>query len=273
MFKNFQEAVKAAYLDQKNKGQLPFEKAQPSTGELQAWCLQRSLQKLSVEDVEVLTKFFASRQSEKDLSVLIENSDLDKLRPLRNFITGYTKTPSEIIVKLLAVLIDFQPRPYKAINWGEQVHVELAEKQLNSKGDYIQASHIELLGRKEKNNWKRYIAPGLIALFLLLGFVYYTQHATECMCWNGMRYVEVDCQDMEQPYQVIGLDKDKLLHFQKIMHPDTLNDTHIGRVWYSKIDNKVEFFTAPGHHPVSYNKSLKAATKHIIDKYAHKTTP
>src|SRR5690606_39627916 len=72
----------------------------------------------------------------------------------------------------------------------------------------------------------------------------------ECMCWNGEKYIPVDCQDKTQPYQVIGLDQDKLEHFRKITKPDTLGIKDIGNIWYSKMDNEVEFFTVQGDHPV-----------------------
>ncbi len=90
----------------------------------------------------------------------------------------------------------------------------------------------------------------------------------ECMCWNGEKYIEVDCQSKTQPYQVIGLDKNKLDGFVKITRPDTLGPKDVGRVWYSKINHEVEFFTGPGYHPTEFGRSLKAATIRILNSYA-----
>ena len=67
---------------------------------------------------------------------------------------------------------------------------------------------------------------------------------------------------------VIPLDRDRLENFQKIQRLDTLNLEDVNKVWYSKVNNEVEFFTAPGLHPEHQERGLKLATKYIIEKYA-----
>ena len=55
---------------------------------------------------------------------------------------------------------------------------------------------------------------------------------------------------------------------QKITRPDTLTfENAENRVWYDKSNNQVEFFTQYGLHPTNH-KTLRAVTKHMIDKYA-----
>ncbi|PRD56830.1 hypothetical protein [Sphingobacterium gobiense] len=310
MFEKFQTAVRNAYLDLKNEGQLHFDRAWPSPGELKSWCLKCYVQGLNPDDELVFMRFFNREQATEDLAAIIEGFDLDKLRPLRNFISGDTqRRPDENIVKLLAVLIDFKPRPYKASHWDEHVYTDSLNNEEENpsttgsrygdsfaeplstdgteKEDHwpkaIEQEQVENLEykkaplkaieikRKSKNNKLLYVGVGL-AIVTVLFVVYNIFTPANCMCWNGERYVEVDCQDKGQPYQVIGLDKNKLIHFQKITRPDTLNREHVGKVWYSKINNEVEFFTYPGHHPIEYGRSLKAATEHIIDRYAGEDT-
>ncbi|MGJ1193289.1 hypothetical protein [Sphingobacterium siyangense] len=101
-----------------------------------------------------------------------------------------------------------------------------------------------------------------------LAIIIFDPPLNDCMCWNGEKYIEVDCQSKTQPYQVIGLDKNKLEGFVKITRPDTLGPKDVGRVWYSKINHEVEFFTGPGYHPTEFGRSLKAATTRILDSYA-----
>ena len=112
----------------------------------------------------------------------------------------------------------------------------------------------------------RFSGVALLVLAILTTVHFLTPE--ECMCWNGEKYIEVDCQSKTQSYQVIGLDKNKLEGFVKITRPDTLGPKDVGRVWYSKINHEVEFFTGPGYHPTEFGRSLKAATMRILDSYA-----
>lgn len=112
----------------------------------------------------------------------------------------------------------------------------------------------------------RFSSIALLVLAILTTVHFLTPE--DCMCWNGEKYIEVDCQSKTQPYQVIGLDKSKLEGFVKITRPDTLGPKNVGRVWYSKINHEVEFFTGPGYHPTEFGRSLKAATIRILDNYA-----
>lgn len=307
MFEKFQSAVRNAYLDLKNSGELDFDREWPSPGELKSLCLSCYLRGLSKEDETVFIRFFNREQSTKELPVLIEQFDLDKLRPLRNFISGDTqKRPDENIVKLLAVLINFKPRPYRATDWDDQVYSVGSKKELENQSttasvptdlpvdilDSLEVEkeiQVEKVGddvhqeeksekkydiitqtsiKKKSNNKTIVYALGIFVIIVVCCVVFFNIDTPDCMCWNGERYVEVDCQDRAQPYQVVGLNKNKLVHFRKITRQDTLNFEDVGKVWYSKIDNRLEFFTYPGHHPVHYEKSLKAATKHIIENYA-----
>lgn len=121
-------------------------------------------------------------------------------------------------------------------------------------------------GKTFFRNKTYYPYGGLI--IVIIAIVIYSFINKECMCWNGIKYIKVDCRDNTQPYQIIGLNEDKLHNFEKIMKPDTLTKADVGKVWYSKIDNEVEFFTHSGYHPVHSKKSLKAATEHIINTWA-----
>jgi len=53
------------------------------------------------------------------------------------------------------------------------------------------------------------------------------------------------------------------------MFSDTLTKNSLGKVWYSKIDGKVEFFTSAGFHPVHIDRRLKPLTDYMIKKYVY----
>jgi len=121
MFERFQLAVRNAYLDLKNKNELHFGREWPSTGMLKNWCLTVYNTGISKEDELIYNRIFNQTANQDCLETAIKNYDPDKFRPLRNFIIGETKgRPDENLVKLLAILIDFNPRPYHAKDWEDQ---------------------------------------------------------------------------------------------------------------------------------------------------------
>lgn len=91
----------------------------------------------------------------------------------------------------------------------------------------------------------------------------------ECMYWNGEIYVEVFCGEKIEGAEVLGLNEEAKL-LRKITRPDTLTEENsLGKVWYDKSNNHVEFFTHYGKHPEN-GKTLKELTSHILEKYAKK---
>lgn len=91
----------------------------------------------------------------------------------------------------------------------------------------------------------------------------------ECMYWNGEHYVEVFCDELVYTGEIIALNEEKKL-LSKITRPDTLTEENsLGKVWYDKSNNHVEFFTYYGKHPEN-GKTLKEVTSHILEKYAKK---
>lgn len=96
-----------------------------------------------------------------------------------------------------------------------------------------------------------------------------TERKKECMYWNGNHYEEVFCDEWIDGKTIIAINQElKLL--RKIDFPDTLTvENALGKVWYVKSNNKVEFFTHYGIHPEN-GKTLKPITRYIIKKYIQK---
>lgn len=395
-FDKFKKAVREAYLEKKSLEVLPDELNTPSPANLREYSLIRLHEQLSQDDINVFKNYFSRQNKDESIETAIKYANLGKLRSLQNFIIGETLAPSEKIVKMVAILIDFPRRPFKGADWvetnisgdldesnlyedddvtqamkqenepgileepkdceetvtfpegqikyeeelinpdnlvkdqknveGKTVHVADATSTLidnqttdkdspiikdqgkHSNGDNGKVEETPLSGDnlfrikglygtsaedsklpsttdgsarvhttavsapnpiKGKaffRNKTYYPYGGLI--MVIIAIVIYSFINKECMCWNGFKYIEVDCRGNTQPYQIIGLNEDKLHNFEKIMKPDTLTKADVGKVWYSKIDNEVEFFTHSGYHPVDSKKSLKAATEHIINTWA-----
>lgn len=91
-----------------------------------------------------------------------------------------------------------------------------------------------------------------------------------CMYWKEDHYEAIGCDHRIPGAVIIGLDIELLKNFQKITMPDTITYASLEKVWYSKIDNKIEFFTAYGRHPVIMKYKLRPITIYIIDKYIFK---
>lgn len=89
----------------------------------------------------------------------------------------------------------------------------------------------------------------------------------ECMYWKEDHYEPAFCDEIITGTALIALDDAQLQSLKKITLPDTLTvQNALGKVWYDKSDNHLEFFTGFGLHPVN-GKTLKPITKHMIERH------
>lgn len=90
-----------------------------------------------------------------------------------------------------------------------------------------------------------------------------------CMYWADDHYQPIPCSQKIPNTLVVALDTGKVKNFKRITRPDTITHHAKGYVWYSKINSKIEFFTADGEHPLVIGRRLKPISDYIIDKYIH----
>ncbi|MDV3663179.1 hypothetical protein CMU51_03805 [Elizabethkingia anophelis] len=94
----------------------------------------------------------------------------------------------------------------------------------------------------------------------------------KCMYWNDSTYTATVCEDKNPHRIIIPIDSTELDYFKKITRPDTLtSENALGKIWYSKRWNKVDFFTTTnrkGANPKN-GATLRPVTEMIIEKYAH----
>ncbi|WP_265426623.1 hypothetical protein [Chryseobacterium sp. YIM B08800] len=100
------------------------------------------------------------------------------------------------------------------------------------------------------------------------GFAGILQSGSNCMYWDKSEYKPIDCQDKNPVYNHrIPFDYEKMEYFKRIERKDTLTvDNAFGKVWYSKYNGEVDFFTDDGVDP-NNGRELRKATEYIIDKY------
>jgi hypothetical protein len=213
--------------------------------------------------------------------------DVDRFRPLINHLNKKTENTDEKNIELLAWLIDFSRRPYtfrldtfKEDFVGHQeaekpVAVEISpelEKELSKEVDN-KLNHITVIEKPAyalfwHKSWKK-LAVFTVSIFILLFSFKSLDFLKEkdCMYWDGVNYKSISCDQKLPNIQVVALDTFKLKHFKKITKPDTLSENSIHKMWYSKIDKEIEFFTTEGMHPEHTEKALKPVSKYIFNKY------
>ena len=229
-------------------------------------------------DKGIFDRFFNFEEKEDKIKQ-IEKFDTDKFRPFKNFLINNTDISQIESLNLIAVLVDFSPRPYVKFRNGDYddnkgiVSVKIsADKNKLNVTDFIQG--LEPV--------KRFSLRGKVIIGFLVLLVFTSLgYSLKSICFpnkNGMIWVE-------NHYEVVGYDEVKnkedvkpinqfeVDHFRKISVCDTTtffkNGLHdLPMVWYGKepITGKYEYFSQPGLHPIT-GKTLKKISPYIIKKY------
>jgi hypothetical protein len=109
MFEDYKREVLDFYRLKKASNELSVALENPERLKLKKECLMVYARKNSNEDGEIIRGFFDPSRKYNDHVKSIESFDLDKFRPLINYLTKGTTIRDEQAVKLLAWLLDFQP--------------------------------------------------------------------------------------------------------------------------------------------------------------------
>lgn len=266
-FREYQEAVILAYKKNKENGKLAEELLSAQRTSIRSLCLRKYSEGLIPDDEKFFNSFFNLRSNNQDLQTLIERADPERFKPLQNFLINKVIAPSRETINLLAILIDFPDRPMS--NW-QAKNPQIPDKEkTETSEDKSQFSFV-------KKPIMRSFSPLIgLAIIPIIGIWFIINHwkNKECMYWQEDRYIPCACADLPSGTPAITYDQQKVDHFRKILRTDTLNHMHIRQIWYSKVNNELEFFTGPGMHPVYTDRSLKIASKYILEKYILKNNP
>ncbi|MFK7059531.1 hypothetical protein [Flavobacterium oreochromis] len=266
-YKDYIKGIKEKYEIEK-KGAFSGYLSKPSPALLNDYCKILKQNGLSKKDQEVLELFYG-----------LPNFDNDKFRPVCNFFNGKTVNPSQDILDIMAVLVDFKPRPLgdflkngSLSSYREEHSTVLALK--NSKQKIVdKAEEISLFRNLFYKKKSIIILLAAILPISIASLVYlFSIQNNSCLIWKEKKYIEVSCDTEANSFTDLNFKipyDENLLHLRKIEPTDTTTYFKNGKaiIWYCKINDKhIEIFNAPGHHPVS-NKPLKAITRYIINKY------
>ena len=131
-------------------------------------------------------------------------------------------------------------------------------------------SYNKFLADAEKIKLQRnnIIAGGSIATILVSGglFLNSINQNSSCMIWKENHYEEIECEETSPQMNAVPYNE-TVFQLKKITKPDTLNfENALDKVWYTKKNGEVEFYTNYGLHPEN-GKTLKPVTKYILTKY------
>ena len=278
-FEEYKEGIKAQFQAIKRVGIYGSgDLSNVTPAQLRDLCLRKAENQLSPKDEMVFRYFFNAKEGEK-LTRAIENYGIGKLKSVISFLKGEKNSENRNRIELAAILVDFTPRPFYSYFSNEGKELKIEEEPLQDmkgkKEDEVLSlvSEVgnEIKGLPEKSILNRYKkALTKVALLCSVGIGVVTLFPKkECMQWNTNHYEVVDCSTESSGFldPRIPINKDRL--DLKKLDPKTIKtyfENGQPRVWYAKIDDKIELFNQPGLHPTT-GKTLKPITQYIINKY------
>jgi hypothetical protein len=278
---DYKKGIKAKYEEAKT-GEFSGFLLNPSPAELKILCLLLFDKGISKQDQEIVDNFFDLNDA-SDKRKQIEWFNVDKLKPIGNFLKVKTETTRVVNLDLIAFLVDFHPRPYRKFVTGKEKLKLTADYSINesSRKDNKREVVIEKSGEifKEFKNRSILKRVALVVLPLLVfGFVSYGiknifYPDKNCLIWVKNHYEAVEYDEVKDTAEVSPFNQGLLDNFKKITVCDTTTffkneDTDNPLVWYGKSPNKkeYEYFNQPGLHPET-GKTLKPISRYIIKKY------
>lgn len=302
MFSDYKLRVINLYLEKSRCRELPLNLLNSSPARLREECAVAAAERLSKRDEAALKVFFGSFSSPEDLYYLIKKADADKFKPLDNWMKRKSGDTDDKNVELLAWLIDFPERPYinsymrnspayhaaEGLSPAERTvghsqpqsgRPEAAGPGEDMDGQFLRypaASGAQSPGAvflSAKRSWSEklpfLLAPAALIMFMLIFFAMNGDFRKKdtCMYWAGDRFVRANFDQKIPNVQLVALDTFRLNNFFKITRTDTLGPQCVGKIWYSKINKQVEFFTTGGMHPRHPDRQLKPVSLYMFKKY------
>jgi hypothetical protein len=263
------KAVKQKYEEEKSKKYEGF-LIEPTPAGLRELCLIFFEKGLNKKDEEVFANFFKPID-ENGLKRAIENVDVEKFKPVCNFLKGISKSTNNTILNLLAIIVELECRPFsKFIHNGEVKDdsvIEHNEKVSNSVENK----------KNLKTGFKKKVGIGILGLLGLFTIGYTAKDIImpekQCMVWQKDHYAAVDCNDRNSANSLGEFSEVKSLNeefgLKRIIPNSETQFFKNGKpqVWYCKINNdSIEFFSNHGFHPEN-GKPLRPVTNYILKKY------
>ncbi|RZJ51999.1 MAG: hypothetical protein EOO44_13170 [Flavobacterium sp.] len=283
---DYKKAVRAKYEIEK-EGEYSNYFSPTSQANLRNLCWERFKENNNSDDLITFNDFF---EFKFDLTKKNHfSSTTDKFRPIVTFLKGEKEPANFYSVEMAAILVDFQPRPFKKFK--EKGIIKLDEPKQGPKlpepffvapedsgakveeGENKTPIDEKPLRKSILDTFNKKARLGIISTIILglIGAVIYFYMKKDCMQWTGDHYEKVDCvQEMNSfvGFNTIKPFDEVQFKLKKINVCDTTtcfkNEQAI--IWYGKISNQVDFFNMNGLNPLN-GKPLRPITDHMFHKY------
>ncbi len=290
MFEDFKKAVLNSYTEKKISNQLSDNLLNPTKAQLRKECLLILKNRYLKKDDETIKAFFDPTGKFDNHELSISKFDLEDFKALQKFLLGQPGIRKEENIKLLAWLIDFEPRPY---TFGGKYNTPEKKEYVSENEEPINEPILNLPTTTGVPWGKIGVITFLSILLVLLSIKIFsslkdigdkilvnkqeekvprtaplTSGSKHCMYWADDHYESIACSQKIKGSTIIALDKQKLNQLKRITRPDTLSKKDLAKTWYVKINkDSIEFYTDSGSYPLDSKKRLKPLTIHMLNKY------
>jgi hypothetical protein len=329
MFADYQRLVVEYYQWKKGHNKLRSELSYPTQAKLKKESVRLCKGKIQHKDEKGIKDFCEDWDDKKTCLQNIGNYDVDKFKPLSNYLRRSSDDTDPKNIELLAWLIDFKSRPYDLGKdytaplidflriWDEVEDIidpasepfkadsplivegkDDGDKDLedeagessrreNAMPEKTQKDGLSVVGkvlktvsgtgtggdkRKSRMRTRWFMVAGVLLIGMLTSsYWWWDTKPGGCMYWVEDHYQSIPCDQKVPNKFMVAFDSAKVKNFRKIPS-DNITLRSLGLVWYSKINNEVEFFTASGDHPIVIDRHLKPITALIVKKYGRQDT-
>lgn len=230
--------------------------------------------KLTERDKKTIQNFLG--KAGMDLQADLVYCDPEMFRPLHNYLKGKSQSTSTLNIEVLAILTNFQQRPFSAYLKGtanEQSEDSAPETGTQPAPEAPFVHHPGTTGNKAGDGGivKKYLVPAVILIIAAAVIsIWLAVTQKRCMQWQQDRYVVVDCsgEGNLQPATIKPYDAERV-RLREIT-PDssiTFFENEKPVVWYVK-SGGIRFFNMDGIDPES-GKELKPVTPYIVQKHVY----
>ncbi len=289
--------VKAAYKTIQTTGEKPL-LVNPTPSSVRKECITLLQERLEKKDEPALRAFFGSPDSAGKFLSAIEQFETERFKAFQKYLNGKTATTDQKNVELLAWLIGFKHRPYRLDNHVILTHEEKAilleskpgeeagfNEQEKPAEELLETEPIpepvskdpvstanEKAGRSVPRSGNRSIKQAAVVLMIAavcsggLYAIKKVKDKSQCMYWAVDHYESISCDEEISGSFVIALNEKVMKTLKKITREDTITSYSVGRLFYIKENNDIQYYTAGGNYPADLNRSLKKLSQNIFDK-------